>query len=111
MNRFTALQASSSSSSSEEEEEEEAEEEVIITATRGTQVIVQPALEAHGVGHLRGQSAVTFYGKCFFCNYTGHSQKHCPLKQCKKCKLWGHAEAACVAPPVWRLPAPDIKKS
>ena len=90
------------------------------TVTRGTHIIVLPSPEAHGVGgRMRGgktTSAPTFYGRCYNCNYTLHSQKHCPLRQCTKCLAWGHADAVCAPlPPAtvlpWKLPAADRASS
>ena len=91
------------------------------TVTRGTHIIVLPSPEAHGVGgRVRSgkttSSAPTFYGRCYNCNFTLHSQKHCPLRQCTKCLAWGHIEAVCAplppatAPP-WKLPAADRASS
>ena len=43
-------------------------------------------------------AAVSFFGKCFVCHYLSHSQKHCPLRQCPRCKRYGHAESVCGFP-------------
>jgi hypothetical protein len=39
--------------------------------------------------------AFNFYGECFYCLYPSHSQKYCPLKQCQKCKKFGHSKTVC----------------
>lgn len=38
---------------------------------------------------------VAFYGRCYLCQYLSHSQKHCPLRQCTRCKTFGHANTVC----------------
>lgn len=43
-------------------------------------------------------AAVSFFGKCFVCHYLSHSQKNCPLRQCPRCKRYGHAESVCGFP-------------
>ena len=43
-------------------------------------------------------AAVSFFGKCFYCHYLSHSQKYCPLRQCQRCKRYGHAENVCGFP-------------
>ena len=40
-------------------------------------------------------ATVLFFGKCFYCHYLSHSQKYCPLRQCHRCKKYGHAETVC----------------
>ena len=44
----------------------------------------------HSLNH-----SVSFFGKCFSCNYLSHSQKYCPLRLCKTCIRYGHAESVC----------------
>lgn len=39
--------------------------------------------------------SVSFFGKCFSCHYMSHSQKYCPLRLCKTCVTYGHAESVC----------------
>lgn len=39
--------------------------------------------------------AGSFFGKCFECQYMSHSQKYCPLRFCKNCAAYGHAEITC----------------
>lgn len=41
-------------------------------------------------------NSVSFYGRCFSCQYMAHSQKYCPLRQCQSCKEYGHSEIVCV---------------
>ena len=72
----------------------------------GTQITGGVVPEAHGVGSLRGHQA-TFYGRCYICDYPAHSQKHCPLRQCTRCREWGHADRACRKQQPWILPAAD----
>lgn len=38
---------------------------------------------------------VSFFGRCYNCKYSAHSQKYCPLRYCKKCKQYGHTEGVC----------------
>ena len=38
---------------------------------------------------------VSFFGKCYHCRYSAHSQKYCPLRLCKQCKQYGHSESVC----------------
>ena len=38
---------------------------------------------------------VSFFGKCYHCKYSAHSQKYCPLRYCKLCKAYGHSEMVC----------------
>ncbi len=38
---------------------------------------------------------VSFFGKCYHCKYSAHSQKYCPLRYCKLCKTYGHSEMVC----------------
>lgn len=40
-------------------------------------------------------TSVSFFGKCFECHYMSHSQKYCPLRMCKRCGEFGHAETVC----------------
>jgi hypothetical protein len=40
-------------------------------------------------------SAISFFGRCFQCHYMSHSQKYCPLRQCKLCRAYGHSEIVC----------------
>lgn len=40
-------------------------------------------------------NAISFFGRCFQCQYMSHSQKYCPLRQCKACKQYGHSETVC----------------
>jgi len=40
-------------------------------------------------------NSVSFFGKCFSCHYMSHSQKYCPLRLCKTCVTYGHAESVC----------------
>jgi hypothetical protein len=44
----------------------------------------------HNLNH-----SVSFFGKCFSCHYMSHSQKYCPLRLCKTCIRYGHAESVC----------------
>jgi len=48
---------------------------------------------------LHGSSinSVSFYGRCFQCQYVAHSQKYCPLRQCQTCKKYGHSEIVCIS--------------
>lgn len=36
-----------------------------------------------------------FFGRCFHCRCLGHSQKWCPVKKCKRCGAFGHADVVC----------------
>lgn len=47
------------------------------------------------VGSINTLNAISFFGRCFQCQYMSHSQKYCPLRQCKACKLYGHSETVC----------------
>lgn len=109
-NRFAALM-----DTEEEEEEERAEVEagaggVIYALTLGS----EPLVHAHevvqtvsGCGDLVSATvnststtlpalnSISFFGRCFQCHYMSHSQKYCPLRQCKTCKQWGHSETVC----------------
>ena len=38
---------------------------------------------------------VSFFGKCYHCRYSAHSQKYCPLRFCKLCNEYGHSEIVC----------------
>lgn len=40
-------------------------------------------------------NTISFFGRCFQCHYMSHSQKYCPLRQCKTCKEFGHSEIMC----------------
>ncbi len=40
-------------------------------------------------------SSKTFYGHCYNCHYRAHSQKHCPLRRCARCGLFGHIDLIC----------------
>lgn len=41
------------------------------------------------------QRSVSFFGRCFQCQYMSHSQKYCPLQLCTKCGKFGHSENVC----------------
>ena len=41
----------------------------------------------------------TFLGQCYNCHYPAHSQKHCPLRHCSHCKLFGHSYIVCPTNP------------
>lgn len=41
------------------------------------------------------QHSVSFFGRCFQCQYMSHSQKYCPLQLCAKCGKFGHSENVC----------------
>lgn len=110
-NPFSALQDSSDSDEEEAAPAAAAAPKSSYTITRGTQATPGGVPEAHGVGSLRGRTA-TFYGRCYICDYPAHSQKHCPLRQCRRCHEWGHADRACHralggATGPWVLPAAD----
>lgn len=47
------------------------------------------------VGSINTFNAISFFGRCFQCQYMSHSQKYCPLRQCKACKQYGHSETVC----------------
>ena len=32
-----------------------------------------------------------FFGQCFLCKQSGHSQRFCPLKFCRICRTYGHS--------------------
>ena len=36
-----------------------------------------------------------FWGKCFLCQCSGHSQRYCPLKYCQRCDDYGHSIVVC----------------
>ena len=36
-----------------------------------------------------------FWGKCFLCLCSGHSQRFCPLKYCQRCDDYGHSIVVC----------------
>ena len=58
--------------------------------------------------HLPRNSAlqyVSFFGKCYHCKYSAHSQKYCPLRQCQQCKEYGHSESVC-----WKLKPPQTAR-
>ena len=40
-------------------------------------------------------NSVSFFGKCFQCQYMSHSQKYCPLRFCSTCQEYGHSETTC----------------
>jgi len=40
-------------------------------------------------------NSVSFFGKCFQCQYMSHSQKYCPLRFCSTCHEYGHSETTC----------------
>jgi hypothetical protein len=61
--------------------------------TRGKESIVQPIVAVGGGKHKH--MAPAFYGKCYYCHYSSHSQKLCPLRYCSICKQYGHFELAC----------------
>jgi hypothetical protein len=42
-------------------------------------------------------SYLRFYGNCFNCQYSSHSQKYCPLKKCLSCGEFGHSSFVCTA--------------
>lgn len=46
-------------------------------------------------GKTSSTTSVSFFGKCFQCHYMSHSQKYCPLRLCKRCGGFGHAETVC----------------
>jgi len=55
-------------------------------------------LVSHPPPHPRANAAAgTFTGLCFACGGPGHSQNKCPLKQCARCKMWGHGDGTCLA--------------
>jgi hypothetical protein len=45
-------------------------------------------------------SISSFFGYCYFCDYSRHSQNHCPLRKCRECRNYGHSEKVC----------PELKK-
>ena len=49
---------------------------------------------------------VSFFGRCYHCKCSGHSQKYCPLRICKQCKQYGHSELACWRKKI-RVPSPS----
>ena len=38
----------------------------------------------------------TFYGYCYYCDYSKHSQNYCPLRFCFLCKTYGHSVKVCI---------------
>ena len=50
---------------------------------------------------------VSFFGRCYHCKCSAHSQKYCPLRMCKQCKRYGHSELACWRKKV-RAPNPGL---
>jgi hypothetical protein len=36
-----------------------------------------------------------FYGYCYYCDYTKHSQNFCPLRFCYSCHNYGHSSKVC----------------
>jgi hypothetical protein len=94
---------------------------VSVATVRGLERVRIPELVedgAHSSHHfhaLHGQTSATFYGRCFQCNYTSHSQKHCPLRYCTQCGTYGHSEVVCnkdrrkwVMPAADRVPPPPV---
>jgi hypothetical protein len=65
---------------------------------RGKQEISLRPLRSHSLGAPSANQGPTFhfYGECFYCMYPSHSQKYCPLKQCKRCMNFGHSQSVCV---------------
>ena len=63
------------------------------TVMRGKENIAQPLIAVGGGKHRN--MAPTFYGKCYYCHYSSHSQKLCPLRYCVTCRQYGHSELAC----------------
>jgi hypothetical protein len=37
----------------------------------------------------------SFYGYCYLCGYSRHSQMYCPLRFCTTCKQYGHSSKVC----------------
>lgn len=37
----------------------------------------------------------SFQGSCYNCGYLGHSQNYCPIKQCCRCRAYGHSSKVC----------------
>ena len=68
---------------------------------RTVQVAAQPASQPSNSASLSSStsmpalSAISFFGRCFQCQYMSHSQKYCPLRQCKLCRTYGHSEIVC----------------
>lgn len=44
--------------------------------------------------------STTFFGHCHTCHYRAHSQKHCPLRRCLRCGVFGHAASVCPSIPL-----------
>lgn len=107
-NRFAALMDTEDEEDGEEQEEQEGG--VIYALTVGK----EPLVHGHDVVHtvsgcgdimsatvnststsLPALNTIAFFGRCFQCHYMSHSQKYCPLRQCKTCKQWGHSETVC----------------
>lgn len=69
--------------------------------SRGGEMAAQPSSQPVNTGILSSStsmpalSAISFFGRCFQCQYMSHSQKYCPLRQCKLCRTYGHSEIVC----------------
>ena len=42
------------------------------------------------------QDQPSFYGYCYYCDYSRHSQNYCPLRYCQFCKSYGHSSKVCI---------------
>lgn len=97
VNRFAVLVQSES----EEEDAGEAEPPVppprtTFSLTHGRRLLaVQTEPTAADNMATPGLNTISFFGRCFQCHYMSHSQKYCPLRQCKTCKEFGHSEIMC----------------
>lgn len=63
--------------------------------TVGTQVLQNLHRSTTPNGASDAVITASFFGRCFQCQYMSHSQKFCPLRQCKLCHRHGHSEIAC----------------
>lgn len=60
-------------------------------------IVLDGVLGAHGMDStsLSASTTPSFYGHCYNCHYSAHSQKHCPLCQCGRCGQFGHRNHVC----------------
>jgi len=109
-NRFAALASSGTDEESSEGDIEPAPPErdkqgvvqCMYSMTHGKQRVQQDGQRPHaanlfspGCAAATSINAISFFGRCFQCQYMSHSQKYCPLRLCKLCRQYGHSEAVC----------------
>lgn len=70
------------------------DEESKIEFEMGNELPVFPTLKVISYNR-RFFSNPNFWGRCFLCGESGHSQAFCSLKYCPKCQEFGHSPANC----------------